>query len=315
MLNVTDGQKFIITRAEMDQTFRMMPAFRINEALGFYWGTITGLNQGLLVHDFSSGGFSAVKESGTESIDLYNKYAPQISPEYATGAFIALHEGLDGNDIEKYPVGEFGATDDKQARAKKICAAHAQYGCQLDDISAVDMGQVAARHKQTGYNDVGYDIWPTNYMRWLEQIDADKTSAGLFRIGGKITAKSSPYSRFARGLHHKDQKSGLYFALHQNFFKVNPVSSVAVRVVWYDSSAGSWQLTYTTESGSTSTAWDQKMEGDKQWKEAKFKISDAAMKRSHIGGSDFAIVSKDSTDAVFHMIEITRENSKARIVV
>jgi len=107
----------------------------------------------------------------------------------------------------------------------------------------------------------------------------------------------------------------MYFALHQSFFKVTPVSSVAIRVVWYDSMAGSWQLEYTTTAGSTSTAWDQKMQGDKQWKEATFKIDNAAMTRSHEHGSDFAIVSKDGTDAVFHMIEVTRESSPMRIVV
>jgi len=101
MLDVPAAQKFIITRAEMDQTFKMMPAFTINEALGFYWGTITGLNQGLLVHDFSEGGFDAVKKlPNTEAFDLYNKYAPQVTPEYAIGAFIAFHEGLDGNDLK-----------------------------------------------------------------------------------------------------------------------------------------------------------------------------------------------------------------------
>ncbi len=57
------------------------------------------------------------------------------------------------------------------------------------------------------------------------------------------------------------------------------------------------------------------MKGDKKWKEAVFKISDAAMKRSHERCSDFAIVSKDSTDAVFHMIEITRVSSEATIEV
>merc|ERR1719235_833241 len=61
LLDVPAGKKFVITRAEMDQTPKMMPAFRINEALGFYWGTITGVNQGLLVHDLSVTAFTQIK--------------------------------------------------------------------------------------------------------------------------------------------------------------------------------------------------------------------------------------------------------------
>merc|ERR1712113_685869 len=195
---------------------------------------------------------------------------------------------------------------DKQSRAKKICEAYAEFGCQLDDLSAVTLGQVAQRHKQTGFNDVGYDIWPTNYMRWLEQLYADTTSQGLFRIGGKITADSSVYSRFGRGLRHDKQKTGMYFALHKNFFKINTFAGVSMRIVWYDCAVGSWQLEYTNRVGSLNTAWNQRMSGDRTWKEAMFSISDAAMNRTHAKGSDFAIVSKDSTDAVFHMIEVSR---------
>jgi len=307
MLNVQEGQQFLFTRAEMDQTPKMMPVFSINPRLGFYWAAINGLNQGLLVHDVTASAFGEMRKLNyRESIDLFNKYAPQIWPDRATGAFIALHEGLDANDKDKYPESKYGRGDDV-ARAKKICSAHAEFGCRLDDTSdALTKGQVLQRHTQKGYNDVGFDIWPTNYQRWLEQIDADVTSQGIFRVGGTLNAHSSPYSRFARTLLHHQNKTGMFFKLHEDFARLNPIRSLRFRVVWYDSAVGSWQLKYKSTSGSESIGHSQSMVGGKKWNEALFTLPDAAMDRSYDRGSDFKIVSKDSTDAVFHMIEIAR---------
>merc|ERR1711934_275272 len=193
-----------------------------------------------------------------ENIELFNKYAPQIWPDRATGAFIALHEGLDAADMDKFPAHIYGDGPCTAARAKKICSA---------------------------YNDAGCDIWRQNYMRWLVQIDADDTSRGLFRIGAdgpgsKIDASTSPYSRFARGLHHSTNKTAMYFALHPDFGRVNPIKSLSFRVVWYDNKPGSWQLSYKTVSGSESIAIDQKMSGSNKWNEQIATISNAAMDRT-----------------------------------
>ena len=42
------------------------------------------------------------------------------------------------------------------------------------------------RDTQKGFNDVGWDIWPDNYGRFLDQIDADATSVPL-AISGTAT--------------------------------------------------------------------------------------------------------------------------------
>lgn len=291
----------------------MMPAFSINPRLGFYWAAINGLNQGLLIHDMTSNAFKMMKSLNYhENIELFNKYAPQIWPDRATGAFIALHEGLDAADMDKFPAHKYGDGRCTAARAKKICSEYADAGCRIDDDGpSLTKGQVTQRHEQTGYNDAGCDIWRQNYMRWLVQIDADDTSRGLFRIGADgpgslIDANTSPYSRFARGLHHSTNKTAMYFALHPDFGRVNPIKSLSFRVVWYDNKPGSWQLSYKTVSGSESIAIDQQMSGSNKWNEQIVTISNAAMDRTYDRNSDFKITSNDSTDAVFHMIEITR---------
>jgi len=316
LLDVQPGNKFYVTRAEMDQTWQTMPVFKINEKLGHYWGIITGLNQGLLVHDYSKDGFDSMRTC-QECFDLYNKYAGQIVPETASGGFIALHQGFDAKDKKWSEAGLTSTAEGPycSARAVAVCKAHSHYGCSVDDPEATNAGQVAQRKTQKGYNDAGCDIWPDNYGRWITQVDADTTSAGLFRIGGKITMETSPYARFARGLRHKENKMGMYFQMHENFFKLTPVGNgLRVRVIWYDNAAGSWQLTYTTASGSESTAIDQKMTGSKQWKTTEWTaLANAGMKRAGTKGSDFAITSKDSTDAIFHMIEVSRDERHEEI--
>jgi len=245
MLDVQPGNRMLFTRAEMDQTWTFCAMYKFNEPLSFRWGIINGLNQGLHMHDIAKDALEKGKQLGAvDEWEFYNKYAPQISPETATDAFIALHQGLNWNDKDKFPVAMYGSLDDPVSRAKAICKAHAKYGCELGDPSenALTKGQVWQRHNQKAWNDVGKDIWDTNYMRWLEQIDADTTSAGLFRIGGKLTKSSSKYARFARGLRHGENKTGMYFRLHQNFFKVTPAKTLAFSIIWYDIHAESWQV-------------------------------------------------------------------------
>merc|ERR1712070_367437 len=107
----------------------------------------------------------------------------------------------------------------------------------------------------------------------------------------------------------------MYFRMNSRFFSVTPVGTLDCRVIWYDSAKGSWQFEYKSSTGQTKTAWSQRMKGDGRWKNASFTIADATMDRSHVRGSDFSIVSKDSTDAVFHMIEIARATSMVTDII
>lgn len=48
-----------------------------------------------------------------------------------------------------------------------------------------------------------YNIWPGNYGMYLEQIEANETSIGYWRVG----SKEQPYGRFARGLYPVKEKT------------------------------------------------------------------------------------------------------------
>ena len=112
---------------------------------------------------------------------MFSRYAPQIWPSEASSAFIALHEGLDILDYDKFPLVEGERENSRDVdRAQRICELRNNTGCRLDDLEHVTTSQVGQRRSQTGYNDVGYDIWRTNYNRWIYQILEDETTEVYF---------------------------------------------------------------------------------------------------------------------------------------
>lgn len=288
----------------MDLTWQKTLA-QINVKIAFRWGVINGLNQGLSVHDVSLDALTdCYRLDFADSFDFFNLYAPQVWPKNATNAFIALHEGLDAYDLVKFPVDKFGPKNINTERIAKICQAYAAAGCRIDDEKAALQGQVYQRDSQVGYNDVGYDIWPTNYGRWIEQIDADVTSQGLFRIGGAITATSSKYARFARGLNHSAQKTGMYFKFSDGFFPILP-GQISMHMIWYDNAPGSFQVRFVNQQLKSQTAVEQVCLGDKQWKEVSFQINKLGVRLSD-RGSDFFLTSSNLTDVIVHMFEAAR---------
>ncbi|MCX6307966.1 MAG: hypothetical protein NTY32_03720, partial [Bacteroidia bacterium] len=242
------------------------------------------------------------------SFYFFNKYAGQIYPKTATDAFCALHKGLDAADITAYPEATFGkATRDNVERMEKICASYAKYGAADDDKKALLYGQVQQRGDQAGFNDVGWEIWPDNYSRLLDQIDPDETSIPLWRVGGPITNTSPIYSRFARGFEHATGKDALYFKLHEGFSQDVKPKVMSITVVWYDKEEGSnWKLVYDAGTPTMKTAMTVTGKGDKKWHHEVVTLPDAVFSYGGIKGSDFALVNTDAKDDIFSLVEVHR---------
>ncbi len=306
----------LFSRAEMDQTWKK-PFYQLNESLGFYWGAISGLNSGLTIWDVSSSALeqAAINPSIQDTFRFFNKYAGQIYPATSTRAFIVLHEGLDSSDTVKFPVDTYGtATKGNQSRYEAICndPLYAARGARMDDPYAATRGQVYQRDSQTGYNDAGWEIWPTNYSRFITQIDPDNDSIGLFRIGGNIDTSSPIYSRFARAFENSSGKNAMYFKLEDGFFS-SPAGAVKINVIYYDDVEGStWQLRYDAGEGNFRTAYTVTCAGSDTWKTESVTLSDAVMLHNGPRGSDFALVNSDSLDDIFHMIEIEAETAAVK---
>ena len=298
----------LFSRSEMDQTW-LRAMYAVNRPLNFYWGALTGLQNGQSIWNISKGATEAGKEQGFDySFYFFDRYAGQIYPKTATDAFCALHKGLDAADTKAYPEDKFGPAERKNVdRMLKICAAYSKYGAAVDDKNALVLGQVRQRDTQTGLNDVGWDIWPDNYGRFLYQIDADATSIPLWRVGGPITKTSSIYSRFARGFEHASGKDAMVFKLHDGFSQGNEPKVMTMTVVWYDGTEGStWKLEYDAGKAGMKTALNVTGKGDKQWHHETVTVEDAVLRQGGIKGADFALVNTDDKDDIFSLIEVHR---------
>lgn len=305
----------LFARSEMDQTWQRA-FFQLNVPLSFYWGAITGLQNGQSIWDITSSAMSASKEQGFDySFHFFNRYAGQIYPSTATDAFCALHKGLDAADTKLYPEDKFGkASKTNMDRMLKICDAYSKYGAAVDDKNALQLGQVRQRDTQTGFNDVGWDIWPDNYGRFLDQIDADDTSVPMWRVGGPITKTSSIYSRFARSFEHASGKDIMAFKLHKGFSQDAQPKVMTITVVWYDAQEGStWKLDYDAGQSTMKTALSVTGKGDHQWHHEVVTLTDAVFNHAGIKGADIALVNTDTKDDIFSLIEVHRGKLEAPV--
>ena len=298
----------VFARSEMDQTWTR-PWYQLNVPLNFYWGAINALNSGQSVWDVTKVAIEVSKQQGFDyTFYFFNRYAGQIYPATATDAFCALHKGLDAADTTAYPEAKFGkASHGNVERMEKIVAAYAQYGAAIDDRKILASGQVQQRGDQSGFNDVGWDIWPDNYSRLLDQIDADATSIPLWRVGGRITPTSPIYSRFARGFEHASGKDAMYFKLRDGFSSDAESKVMSITVVWYDGQAGStWKLDYDAGTPAMKTGLSVTGTGDKKWHHEAVTLRDAVFRHGGTKGADLALVNTDDRDDIFSLIEVHR---------
>jgi hypothetical protein len=296
----------LFSRSEMDQTWKKS-FYQLNLKMNFYWGALNGLNSGLGIWDVTSSALEVCKEEGfDESFEFFNKYAGEIYPQDAKDAFCVFHEGLDASDIDKFPETIYGiAEKSNKDRYVSICNAYAQRGARMDDLDAAVKGQVYQRANQIGFNDAGWEIWPSNYERFLYQIDAEETSVGWWRIGGDITNSTPIYSRFARAFDSNSGKDTMYFDIEDKFFsgKIDPIT---IHIVYYDIGGG-WELHYDALDQSQKVALALENGNSKSWKEVTVSLSDGYFRNRCPRRADLLLVNNDDKDNIFHMIEISKE--------
>jgi hypothetical protein len=308
----------LFSRAEMDQSC-VKTMYNLNPRIGFYWGILGGLNTGLSVHDQSANAtdLALADPDIMSSIIFFNKYAGQIFPGTATAAYSVFHEGLNSNNIQKFPENDYTKSSmNNVTRYQKICLAYQAQGARIDDATAVVQGQVYQRDKQTGYNDAGWDIQEGNYERWIEQIKADSTSVGRYRLRGPLTVNSSKYDRFARSFQNSKGKNIMYFKFHNEMFSsTNQPKSLKFSIIWLDSIAGSkWEFRYKDKNGVLQSPLQITGIGNKQWKTVTTTITDMDVSKLGTLGSDFMLVNTDIIDDIFNGIEVDIERMTTGVV-
>ena len=91
-------------------------------------------------------------------------------------------------------------------------------------------------------NDIGVNLIPGNYYRYLSQYSPNTTSRGYWRIG----PTDQPYGRFARGFDAKNGMTEMFFTLDKDFYKGSSAKQNAtIRIIYLDKGTGTWSLNYS----------------------------------------------------------------------
>jgi len=297
----------LFSASEMDASWGK-PIFEINKEVGFYWAALSGMMTGISSTNMQKGAIEYGYEH-KEISDIFrmtNKYYQQVYPATATCAVSIFHEGLDAQNVKKFPEDKYGKAIRKNVeRYTNICKGYESKGAKMDDLKNVLEGQVNQRAWQTGYNDAGWDIIEGNYERFLTQINPDETSIGLFRVRGMIDKKSSKYDRFARSFENATGKNAMYFKFDEEMFATSKPESLTFTITWLDKIADStWSLDYNNGGKALKSALKVKGKGDNQWKKETITLTDAVIDRSGKMGSDFCLVNTDKVDDIFNGIEV-----------
>lgn len=240
---------------------------------------------------------------------FFDKYGGQKDPRTSPGAFCALRDGLDAADTLRFPVSQYGTGSAAQgeagrARALAIAAAFAGQGARQDDPPTGQGGPVNNYHAKA-LNDVGWNLFPGNFERYLHQWNPDGTSVGYWRVGDP----KQPEGRFARGFAHASGKDTLYFDLHDSLFAGTAPRRVTVRISYFDNE-GAWALCYDA-AGGMKTALRHQNGNTNTWKELTVELSDAVFVNRLPHGCDLLLANNGTAgkDALFHLIEVTKNNA------
>jgi hypothetical protein len=287
LINHPESGTLIRARSEMDEMFKGW--FQEAPVWNMYWLNLWGLHFGLDILVHSPEAF--LNPAFREGFEFYARYGGQKDAAISPGAWCALRDGLDAGDTKRFPEAQFGGGSlrgDKAAgreRTLKIAKAFERYGAVQGDpdkaMTVVMQNRSAAR-----MNDVGWNIESGNYERYLKQHDPGGTSQGYWRVG----PKDQPYGRFARGFDVASGKNAMSFRLAERFLAGKP-GPVEVRVVYFDSGHGSWELKYDAEK----TALAVKNTDTGRWKEARARLAHA---------TDLMLVNTSKENTLFHLIEV-----------
>ncbi len=262
--------------------------------------------------DWSNQGVNQIKDPLYDSaFGFYNKYAGQKIPSKSTNALCAFKDGLDAQDTVRFPVSAFGsATRNNKTRFSKILQLYAPYGAKLEDPSRAVLRE-ADNLVATGINDVGWNIFPGNYERYLYQIAPNATSTGYWNI--QSNDSNSMFGRFGRGFDVSKGKNALYFDVDSNFLKGAPLNSsypVMINVIYLDKGYGSWQVFYDAQDLKDKPSIIVNCSNSGLWKNASITLKDAYFSNGCSNNSDFYIKSENNENVIFAMVELARPNAQ-----
>ncbi|NNV55969.1 T9SS type A sorting domain-containing protein [Limnovirga soli] len=244
------------------------------------------------------------------SFHFYTKYAGEKNIATATHAMCMLRDGLDAADTIRFPVAQYGPYNRADTtRFRNIANAFKVFGARLEDINAATQKELD-NLGATGINDVGWDIFPGNYDRYLHQIQPNTTSIGWWNIDRQADSNAI-YGRFARGFDVARRKNALYFDIDSLFLNKAPLDAaypVTINIIYLDAGYGSFQLFYDSKTGGVNKAYPVKVTctNSGQWRNVTITLTDAYFNNRAELGSDFYVKAADNQNIVFSLIELAR---------
>ena len=275
-----------------------------NDSMFMFWSMMTALQTGLSIVDASKALIDVPEYE--DHFTFFNKYAGQIFSKDATDAYIFFHKGLDILDYDEFPKDVYGDKSDPDKRFKNMWKKYAkEFGARKPEE-----GLYKLRHDKTEMNDFGIEIHRGNYGRFINQYEPDDTSQAVWRVedpGEKFTHKSSIYSRFGRQIKAGSNKDGIYLNFSKDFFKGGHDGSydVEFNVRYYDKGKGKFTFYYDGLGGKNTVSKTIKLKDSKDFKVAKFTITDGKFDGRGKNGSDFHLICDDK-DVVITSIEVHR---------
>ncbi|HXL58079.1 MAG TPA: T9SS type A sorting domain-containing protein, partial [Chitinophagaceae bacterium] len=240
------------------------------------------------------------------SFNFYNKYAGQKDPAKSTSAMCALKDVIDAADVVRFPTAIYGAATRTTSRLTSVLQPFISYGAKLEDPVTATLNE-SAELSATGINDVGWDLFPGNYERYLHQITPNVTSAGYWNV--QSAHAKSMYGRFARGFDLANDKNALYFDVDNAFLNNAPLDAqypVMIEVTYLDKGTGKWKLFYDAQNSTNKASIIVTCNNSGLWKKASITLTDAYFGNRGIKGSDFYIKSMNAEDVIFSVVELTR---------
>ena len=276
--------------------------FQENPVWNYYWTAISTVDRGLDLWEVDYRTVQTGKYD--EGFAFASRYSYYKQPETSPYAFIALRDVLDCADAVRFPEGKYGKVVQSNAeRTRKIEAEFKQYGAKVGDLDAASsLTGSSYLYEAKAMNDVGFGLIARNYGRFITQIDANKTSVGLWRVG----PTNQPYGRYARGFENSSGRNRMYFDLDDKFLPTKGRHPITVKIIYLDQGTGKFSFRYDSVSDPDKTAATITKADSGQWVSKSVTIVDGEFANKGPRNSDFSLVSEDDEDDVFHMIEITK---------
>ncbi|QEC67757.1 T9SS type A sorting domain-containing protein [Panacibacter ginsenosidivorans] len=270
-----------------------------------------GISWGL---DWSNQDYAQLNDNNYDSSFLFfSKYAGQKNPASSTNAMCALKDALDAADAKRFPASTYGTVSrTNQQRYINIANKYSSKGALLEDVKSATLAEMD-NIRASGTNDVGWNLMPGNYDRFLHQLIPNKTSIGYWNIQSKDS--NSMYGRFGRAFDVAHNKMGLYFDVDNAFFSNKPLKgqyTITIEVTYLDKGTGGWQLYYDAQTGPDKASGIISCTNTNKWKKATITIPDAYFGNKGPNASDFSIRSTSKKqDVIFSVVELSRPSNFA----